>query len=767
MRIYASSISDFDSQNVTITTRQMGKSVTNTDNKITYIRCGKGEQSLEGLTCALYIIRAIFLSIITLGICPLVSEHIRANIRGKVIVSLYLQDPAKSTAGKVDTAVKPIINNDPDSARFGKWPSLHIEAIQRLDADETLKLINRDLTYISGLTEAQKKNVVPKILLCASNSKAHLHFLRNIDISLLTTTQKIDLSCYVDFSTCSTSDLRKFIPLLSHTYMNSWANNAQIRELINQVDIRELQDVELDVLFGKPNSPLKEHIATLSSTQCSQLIARNIAYVFCLPSYDKQRLIPDLDISKLLSCSNITDSDKWHFSQSKLTLFVASKTLQELQALSGTELANLFTITQQRGMCPLQKLSTNQIVQLLHRLQQSDFASLPIAIRTELFTRKETYSSPAYYNTLNEAEKERYIQSVDIKRLTDTEMRLLFPSNDARRFAFLTGQQMLDFVERDAQYVQKFSFRAYERIILAKLPLANLTEKQFSAFFNPRTSESIYIFISRFGNSLIEHITSEQVIDLWPKLKSSHFASLPLDSLKQAIARKNLDEQDVLAIFTNTTRDANIHLLSVDMIRKHFDHLKPIFHLLSVYQALDLSNNKAQFTAAEQVFLCRNSIFAARNNPSPQQPPRRGYYQGHNYSNSYGPSYDYNTYRAPEDIFNQFFGFNTFRQAPPPPPPKAQEEIYSFTLTVTALPPAGALLDFYNAVKKAERTKLWHEAFGLKADYTHDQLKTVRKKLMLKLHPDKYRESVQVQNIAKEIMQAFNDISAHLAKKFD
>ena len=767
MRIYASSIRDFESQNVSITTRQIGKSVANTDNKITYIRCGKGEQSLEGLTCALYIIRAIFLSVITLGICPLVSKHIRANIRGKAIVSLYLQDPAKSTAAKVETVVEPIVNNGSDSARFGKWPSLHIEAIQRLDTHEALNLLNRDLTYISGLTDAQKKSVVPKILLRSSNSNAHLHFLRNIDISLLTPNQKIDISCYVDLSTCLTSDLRKFIPLLSHTYMNSSTNKAQIRELIHQVDIRELQDVELDVLFGKPNSPLKEHIATLSLTQCSQLIARNISYVFCLPAYEKQTLIPNLDISKLLSCSNITESDKWYFSQSQLSSFFASKTNQELQAFSGTELANLFTITQGRIICPLQKLSTNQIVQLLPQLQLSDFASLPKDIQTELFTKKETYSSPAYYNTLNESEKERYLQRVDIKQLTDTEMRLLFPSNDARRFAFLTGQQMLDFVERDAQYVQKFSFRAYERVLLAKRPLTNLTEKQFSAFFTPRTGSSIYSLTYSTGHSLIEHITPEQVSTLWPKLMSSHFASLPLDSLKQAIAGRNLTEQDVLAIFINTTRDANIHLLSVEMIRKHFDHLKPIFHRLSVYQAYDLFNNKAQFTAAEQAFLCRNSTFAARNNPSPQQTPRGGFYQGHNYSNGYGQSYNNNTYRPAEYIFNQFFGSNHFRQAPPPPPPQAQQEVYSFTLTVTELPPAGALLDFYNAVKKAERTKLWHEAFGLKADYTHEQLKAVRKKLMLKLHPDKYRENVQVQNIAKEIMQAFNDISAHLAKKFD
>lgn len=100
-----------------------------------------------------------------------------------------------------------------------------------------------------------------------------------------------------------------------------------------------------------------------------------------------------------------------------------------------------------------------------------------------------------------------------------------------------------------------------------------------------------------------------------------------------------------------------------------------------------------------------------------------------------------------------------FTPKPEQPAAKKTDKVFNFTLTVDKLPPTGQLRSFYTKFKTAERTGQWHTVFDLPANYSQEELKTARKRIVRELHSDKLQDNREV---ADKIMAAFNALSTHL-----
>ena len=99
MRVYLSSIDALSANNVEMVKPQMGKTVFRTEDWKNYflISCGKGAKVIEGDGARLaQIIKAIGLGTLFGPCARIFLIHIRANLRGRVIVALYIRYPATS-----------------------------------------------------------------------------------------------------------------------------------------------------------------------------------------------------------------------------------------------------------------------------------------------------------------------------------------------------------------------------------------------------------------------------------------------------------------------------------------------------------------------------------------------------------------------------------------------------------------------------------------------------------------------------------------------
>ncbi len=207
MRVYLDSVDDLQKERVTFVDQRMGKNVTRAvgGRTISYIRCGKGHKTIESRWLLVaYFLWALFLTVASLSLA-LISKHMRANLKGKKVVAIYIRDPQNPTIKKTHDVACPKLQQEIKSlniisatestlkANLGKWPLFNKDALSYLTTEQLQSLLSLNPTYISGLSDEQKKVVVPTLSFWRFSEQDLLHFMRNIDLGMLSATQIAEL----------------------------------------------------------------------------------------------------------------------------------------------------------------------------------------------------------------------------------------------------------------------------------------------------------------------------------------------------------------------------------------------------------------------------------------------------------------------------------------------------------------------------------------------------------------------------------------------
>ncbi len=208
--------------------------------------------------------------------------------------------------------------------------------------------------------------------------------------------------------------------------------------------------------------------------------------------------------------------------------------------------------------------------------------------------------------------------------------------------------------------------------------------------------------------NLLDFATKEQVEKLHHHLISPEYYARVNDAVFQTLTITAANASRML----DCHRGTNCSRLSLTQIKQSFSHLTPYLRWLNLDQMTRLYHAKELFRQDEIETLKLHNIYA-----------------------------------------RQFFAETQSK--------KDTKDPFSYTLTVEDLPASGPLREFYDKFKRAERNGEWHKVFDLQPGFSSDALQAARKKMMLRLHPDK---NPQHREQAVKIFAAFNSLSEHLKK---
>ncbi len=393
MRVYLSSIDALTANNVEMVKPQMGKTVFRTEEgkTISYLRCGKGAKVIEGGWARLaQIIKAIGLSVLSLGLAPYFSIHIRANLRGRVIVALYIRDPAtsgqKTTAQAVSDTFHAWTNIGALSeqkrvALFGKWPLLKPEQLMRLSKEQAVELVKQDPTYISGLTEEQKRMLVPAMVLQNYSHELLLHILRNIELSYLSDIQKSNLRG--QFTLPKEYPLEEALRLLP--LLNGDTLSQELREKIAlKLSLKTVPLQDLQTVFGTPKKPNVSVIQSLPAANALTLFERNIAYIKWFSPSQREHVVERYSLCDLLENPALNRDFLCYWSREKVNALKAALLGDGKEPLTGAKLKKYFYLFASGSSLNLHSLTTAQLLELLPSLTSVTFNTLLLSQKKDL-----------------------------------------------------------------------------------------------------------------------------------------------------------------------------------------------------------------------------------------------------------------------------------------------------------------------------------------------------------------------------------------------
>ncbi len=600
MRIYTASIDSLD-RDIQICQEEMGKSVTLEvkEKTITYVRYGKGTKPIQSpFHRTVHIIKAVALTIITLGILTCLSREIRANLQGRCLVNLYLQDPLTSKSQNVAAAIQSLNNafRDYSSIRYmpnelrvqlyGSWPHLQSQNLQTLTANQAALLLADDLRYISGFTEEQKKALLPKFNFTFWRTNQHelFHFLRNIDVNLLSDDHKrflrnSSLKLPVD---CDIAQIKRIAHLLD---IDSFSEN-QLKAFIPTVTLDKLSQLEIESFFGKPSAPNKKSIALLDNNQMMLLIKKDPLYQNGL-TQEQVKHVFNLVFAKLPD-SDILPYVMWTiFTKEQLGLIRNFFEKDGISALSGVSLEKYFKIFACNSTEILQKFSFRQLLESLPFFSVDTFRSLSHDQQNELLVQPQVHKLPRHLLPLTNSQKNRFYKSLDIKALEVCHLKELFFNADKTfaiiNFARLSGQQMLDLADKKGVILaDSLLFHMHSdslNTILDSLLSVQISANQFNVLFAPTAL------------SLTYYLRKEDLVVLWNVVTPKHLAVIAkrvvdsfIDSFEDQLFETAENRNKLFGYFLEVKdfeRAINIMVLGIDL-NAHLKALGPLlFHAVT------------------------------------------------------------------------------------------------------------------------------------------------------------------------------------------
>ncbi len=760
MRLYLQNINELASKNTEFVTTGAGKSVyiTEEGKSYTYIRCGKGTQKIDStLFRVVAFIKALCLSLITLGIAPAFSVHIRENFKGRAIVALYLIESKGSSAAKTDTAaqtsLKPLTHINCQTLSeikrqelFGKWPQLKTQNLQKLTSSQAIDLLKTDVMYISGFSEAQKKEIAPCLSVesLTSNTQEQVHYLRHIDVQLLSKSQKSAFQYTFKLPDDAPRDeLIRMMPVLAKHYITE----TQYQTLVKGIDIAQINSAEFNMIFGSGFPFERRAIHPLSTEQLIALAKREIRCISECSSEQRKKLFETPNLTQMLDIPLFGKYLKPQYNEMEsLRQYFTNKEITKLQGLALHNYIELFPDD-------LNKLSCEQLVEVMHLLTYSTFKQLSKTKQDYLLCnpRIHTIGHDLYYNLTSE-QAQLYISSMNMKGLSSEKLnRFLFSSGSivvsTSEFEKLSGRQLLDLANDHPELIKslKFYSNSTSSAIIKKLAACRMTQYEFDLFFS-RTG--------KYTASLSQYLTCEDIFVFWPLITNEHLLAVENLQLALLIEKLSFSPNVVQKLFDTSGPGKSFFSLvqphlQPAIIKKFFNNFTHLFSSISYDLARRLYDQRHLFTAEEIDTLKKENGFCANH----FHEFGRGW--SHNYN------YNYNSRSSQGSPRGSSYGSSYGSSRSSPNFDNFDDEIdtFKYQLTLTNVPKDALFNLRYEKIKQAQISRKWFDVFDLPETADLTELDKKRKMLTLKLHPDRHPNNIEA---STKITAALNEIYTHL-----